>query len=108
MYVTKSPAKLAGTCSEHSWRYAGLACHREGILASGRRIVHRYSSGNSRAGSGRGYVDLTLRRCGLSTIRGSTAHAGARACAPEGAALQGPACVLAVWTAEKPGCLPFL
>jgi len=58
MYVTKSPAKLAGTCSEHSWRYAVLACHREGILASGRRIVHRYSSGNSRAASGRGYVDF--------------------------------------------------
>ena len=47
MYVTKSPAKLAGTCSEHSWRYAVLACHSEGILASGRRIVHRYSSGNA-------------------------------------------------------------
>src|SRR5712691_9775138 len=31
-----------------------LACHNEGIVASGRRIVHRYSSGKSRAASGRG------------------------------------------------------
>jgi len=30
-----------------------LACHNEGIVASGRRIVHRYSSGKSRAASGR-------------------------------------------------------
>jgi hypothetical protein len=108
MYVTKSPATLAGTCSEHSLRYAVLACHREGILASGRRIVHRYSSGHTCAGSGRGYVDLTLRRCGLSSRRCSIARAGARACAPEGVALQCPAFVLAVWTAEKPGCLPIL
>ena len=86
MYVTKSPAKLAGTCREHSWRYAVLACHREGILASGRRIVHRYSSGNSRAGSGRGDVDFTLRRCGLRSDRCSTAHAGARACLRKGGA----------------------
>jgi hypothetical protein len=106
--MTKSPAKLAGTCREHSWRYAIRACQREGMLASGRRIVHRDSSGNSPAGAGHGYVDLTLRRCGLRSICCAAAHAGARACAPEGAALQCPAFVLAVWTAEKPGCLPFL
>ena len=108
MSVTTSPATRAGTCREHVWQYAVRACHREGILASRRRIVHRYSSGNSHAGARRGDVDLTLRRCGLRSRRCSTAHAGARACAPEGAALQCPVFVRAVWTAEKPGCLPFL
>src|SRR6266566_1325260 len=39
-----------------------LAGHNEGIVASGRRIVHRYSSGKSRVASGRGYVDCKLRR----------------------------------------------
>ena len=107
MYMTTSPAKRAGTCREHSWWYAVRACHREGIVASGRRIVHRDSSGHSRAGSGRGYVDLTLRRCGLHSRRCSTTDAGARACAPEGETLQCPAFVLAVWTAEKPRWLPF-
>src|SRR2546426_10062987 len=77
-----------------------LACHNEGILASGRRIVHRYSSGKSRAASGRGYVDFKLRRL--------SSHASARACAPEGVALQCLVFVLAVWTAEKPECLLFL
>jgi hypothetical protein len=108
MYVTTSPANLAGTFREHSWRYAVRARHREGIVASGGRIVHRDSSSHSCAGAGRGSVDLTLRRCGLRSRRCSTTDAGARACAPEGATLQCPAFVLAVRTAEKPRWLPFL